>query len=258
MQSARLAKRSQLIGPAVSLIALLAIWAMASLVTQSDALPSPWIVAVRTATEVRTGALPWHLGITLARAVAAFLIAMSVGTAIGVALGGNQRADQLFGPWVTVALNMPALVTIILCYVWFGLNETAAVLAVVLNKIPTVAVALREGTRALDRGLEDVAAVYRFGFWKRLQHIVLPQLAPYIWGAVRNGLALTWKIVLVVEFIGRSNGVGFRMNLFFQQWDIAGVLVYALTFILVAQAFEVLVISPWQGWTERWRLEPAR
>ena len=258
MQSARLANPKPYLYPAVSLAALLAIWAIASLVAQSDALPAPWVVAARAATEARSGALFWHLGITLARVAAAFLIAMCAGTAIGIALGGNQRADQLVGPWLTVALNMPALVTIILCYVWFGLNETAAVLAVTLNKIPTVAVSLREGTRALDPGLEDVAAVYRFGFWTGLRHVVLPQLAPYIWGAVRTGLALTWKIVLVVEFIGRSNGVGFRMNLFFQQWDIAGVLVYALAFIIVAQAFEGLVIAPWQAWTERWRLEPAQ
>jgi len=258
MQSTRLADRTPFLYPALSLAALLAVWAVTSLVARSDALPTPWAVAERAATEARSGALLWHLGITLARVAVAFLIAMLVGTAIGIGLGGNRRADQLFGPWLTIALNMPALVTIILCYVWFGLNETAAVLAVTLNKIPTVAVSLREGTKTLDPNLEDVAGVYRFGFWTRLRHVVLPQLAPYIWGAVRTGLALTWKIVLVVEFIGRSNGVGFRMNLFFQQWDITGVLVYALAFIFVAQAFEGLVIAPWQAWSERWQLEPAR
>ena len=38
-----------------------------------------------------------------------------------------------------MGLNVPALVIIILCYVWFGLNEVAAIVAVSLNKIPMVA-----------------------------------------------------------------------------------------------------------------------
>ena len=48
-----------------------------------------------------------------------------------------------------VGLNVPALVTIILCYVWFGLNDTAAIVAVAINKIPTVIVTVREGARAV-------------------------------------------------------------------------------------------------------------
>ena len=33
--------------------------------------------------------------------------------------------------------------------------------------------------------------------------VYLPQLYPYLFGAARNGLALIWKIVLVVELLGR-------------------------------------------------------
>ena len=60
-------------------------------------------------------------------------------------------------------LNIPALVTIILCYVWFGLNDWAAILAVAINKIPTVIVTVREGARAVDPRLLEVARAYRLG-----------------------------------------------------------------------------------------------
>ena len=46
-----------------------------------------------------------------------------------------------------LGLNIPALVTAIVCYIWLGLGEVAAVTAVALNKIPTVVVMLREGAR---------------------------------------------------------------------------------------------------------------
>ena len=69
---------------------------------------------------------------------------------------------------------------------------------------------------------------------------MLPQLAPIIAAAARGGIALIWKIVLVVEFLGRSNGIGFKIHLYFQLFDVAMVLVYALSFVAVMLLIEAL------------------
>ena len=66
-------------------------------------------------------------------------------------MGRNERANVVLDDWLVLGLNVPALVIIILCYVWFGLNEVAAILAVSLNKIPMVAVIMREGSRAIEK-----------------------------------------------------------------------------------------------------------
>ena len=80
---------------------------------------------------------------------------------IGLAMGQMPALDRALDPWLIVLLNLPALVIIILAYVWFGLNEAAAIGAVALNKIPNVIVTLREGARALDPGLDEMARAYR-------------------------------------------------------------------------------------------------
>ena len=49
-----------------------------------------------------------------------------------------------------------------------------------------------------------------------MRHLALPELAPYFAAAARNGLALVWQIVLVVELLGRPNGVGFQLHVYFQ------------------------------------------
>lgn len=51
---------------------------------------------------------------------------------------------------LVVLLNIPAHVAIVLCYLWIGLNETAAITAVALNKTAMDAVSIREGVQALD------------------------------------------------------------------------------------------------------------
>jgi len=200
-----------------------------------------------------SGELVYHVGVTLARVVVSFGLAMVIGSAIGIFMGRNVKADTFFDSWQVLALNLPALVTIILCYIWFGLTEDAAITAVAINKIPNVAVTVREGAKAVSAELQEMAQVYRFGRWKTLRHVILPQLNPFLAASARSGLALVWKIVLVVELLGRSNGVGFQLHLFFQLFDVASLLAYAIAFIIVVQVIELLILQPWERAANRWR-----
>ena len=90
---------------------------------------------------------------------------MTLGTLIGLAMGRIRAFDQLADPWLLVLLNLPALVIIVLAYVWAGLTETAAIVAVALNKLPIATVTVREGARALDPTLNEMATVFRMGRW---------------------------------------------------------------------------------------------
>lgn len=239
---------------ALSIGLFLLVWQAGSLAAADPALfPGPGAVAGAVAREAADGTLFLHLGATLARVVASFLIAMALGTAIGLLMGMRPAANAWGDPWLVFFLNLPALVTIVLCYIWIGLTEAAAILAVSVNKIPLVAAMMREGARALDPALEDMARVHRMGWAARLRHVVLPQLGPQFAAAGRAGLALIWKIVLVVEFLGRSNGVGFQIYSFFQLFDVTSVLAYALAFILVVLAIETLILQPWERAANRWR-----
>lgn len=236
-----------------SLVALVAIWAAAAAIVHDRLLPSPAAVIGVLAREVESGALPHHVAMTLIRVVVSFVLAMVIGTAIGLAMGTSRSADRFFDSWLIFFLNLPALVIIILCYVWFGLTETAAVIAVAINKIPNVAVQLREGARSLSKDYAEMAHIYQLGWGKTLRHVTLPQLAPFFAAAARSGLALVWKIVLVVELLGRPNGVGYQLNIAFQLFDVAMILAYALAFIVVVQIIEMVLLQPLEARANRWR-----
>jgi NitT/TauT family transport system permease protein len=239
-----------------SLAGLLLLWSIAAALASSRFFPTPGEVLAIIIRETASGALLWHLGATLARVAASFAVAMAVGIAIGYAMGRSALTDQVLDPFLILFLNIPALVVIILAYIWIGLTEAAAIAAVAINKIPNVAVTIREGARALDRGLNDMAAAFRMSPGMRLRHVVLPQLQPYLAAATRSGIALIWKIVLVVELLGRSSGVGFQLNLYFQLFDVAGILAYTLTFVAVMLAIELAVIQPIEKHATRWRIKP--
>jgi len=112
---------------------------------------------------------------------------------------------------------------------------------------------LREGARTLDRDFGDMAKSFRLSTWRTLRHVVLPQLSPFFLIASRTGLALIWKIVLVVELLGRPDGIGYAIQVFFQLFDIRRLIAYALAFVAVVLAVEWGILQPLERRLTRWR-----
>jgi NitT/TauT family transport system permease protein len=238
----------------MSLAGLVALWWIASRAAAApQLLPAPEAVAGFAWKAVLSGEMPFNIGTTLLRVGAAFVLSMIAGTIAGYVAGRSSAANAVMDPWLIVTLNLPVLVVIILAYIWVGLNEVAAVLAVTIAKTPTVMVTIREGARALDPGLEDLALVYRIPPLRRLRRIVMPQLAPYLAAAGRSGLSITWKIVLIVELLGRPDGVGFVLNLYFQSFNVAGILAYGLVFAAIMLCAESVLLQPWERRANAWR-----
>jgi NitT/TauT family transport system permease protein len=240
-----------------SLAALIAIWALVAAMVQSRLLPGPLAVGAVTLADLRTGELPFQMSCTLARVIGSFAIAMLLGAIAGYAMGRSKALDRYADPWLIVLINIPALVTIIFAYIWIGLDETAAILAVAINKLPNVIVVMREGARALDPELDEMARAFKLSWLTRIRHVVIPQLAPYLAASSRSGLSIVWKIVLVVELIGRPNGVGFVLGSAFSLFDMARILSYAICFIALMLVIESLLVQPLERRANRWRRRPA-
>ena len=236
-----------------SILLLIAIWYFTALWWQNSMLPPPHAVLQKIWQEMLSGQLWHHLSATLTRVLISFVIAMLVGGILGITMGKSRVADQILDPWLIFFLNIPALVVIILSYVWFGLEELTAIFAIAINKIPNVVVTLREGARTLDKGYLEMARSFNLGRRKTLLYITLPQLLPFFAVAARSGLSLIWKIVLVVELLGRSNGVGFQLHLYFQLFDVTGILAYSLSFILIMLIIEYGLLQPLERRINRWR-----
>ena len=194
---------------------------------------------------------------TLLRASVAFAVAMALGTALGILLGRRIWLDRLFSGWLLVGLNLPAIVVAIIFYIWLGLTETALVTAVIINKLPLVITTVREGVRSLSPDYDELSSALRLSAMRRLRLVVFPQLLPFILAAARTGLSLIWKIVLVFEVLGSDGGVGYRVSVMFQFFDITGILAYTAAFIMVVLAFEYGALRPLERKVLRWRADQA-
>src|SRR5262249_49150922 len=132
----------------LSLVGALAVWQGVAAVADPSLLPGPVVVLARMWRALVAGELLYHLAVTFGCVTGSFVLAMAMGTGLGVLMGRHRGVDLSLDGALILGLNIPALVTAIVCYIWLGLGEVAAVTAVALNKIPTVVVTLREGARA--------------------------------------------------------------------------------------------------------------
>ncbi|WEK05380.1 MAG: ABC transporter permease subunit [Candidatus Devosia phytovorans] len=215
--------------------------------------PTPIAVVQEFFQLATQGRLLTDLGKTLFRAGLAFILAMLIGTALGIALGRQSWLDRLFSGWLIVGLNLPAIVVAIVLYIWLGLTDLALVLAVIVNKVPLVITTIREGVRSFSADYDELARALRLSRWRRLKLVFLPQLTPFVLAAARTGLSLIWKIVLVFEVLGSDGGVGYRVSVLFQFFDITGILAYAAAFILVVVALEYGLLRPLEKKLLQWR-----
>ena len=232
---------------------LLLIWQLLAIWVAHRLFPTPIDVFIELVELAGKKRIFEDMGKTLSRAAIAFVVAMLFGILIGGLLGRFRSLDRLFANWVLIGLNIPAIVVAITCYIWLGLSEFALILAVVINKTPLVSVTIREGVRSLDHGFGELAQVYRVPFQRQVQHFIIPQLMPYVLTAARTGLSLIWKIVLVFEVLGSDGGVGFRIGIFFQTFNITGILAYTSAFMMVVILLEYLVLRQAEKRVLGWR-----
>jgi NitT/TauT family transport system permease protein len=236
----------------VSYGSIVLLWIVGSR-AMGDVLPGPLEVLAFIGREIENGRLAFHVAVTTRRVLIAFAIALTAGIALGALMGRSKRADDLLQGWLIVTLTVPRILLFVVAYLTAGLNDRALIVALVVTVLPTIVVTIREGTRALDGGLIEMARAFRRSDVQVWRSVILPQLMPFVVGTARGALALSWKMVVLGELLGRTSGVGYQISFYFQFFNMNGILAYGVT-MMALLAFIDLVVMGWvQRRAFRWR-----
>lgn len=237
----------------VSLLVLLVVWQLASMAFTDRYVPRPWVTFAAMSDLIRSGDLLKHFGFTMTRMLGSFAIAMTIGTVLGTLMGLYRRGEQMLDMWVMVGLTIPSLCYIIVSFMWLGLNDRGAVLAIAWTTFPSIAINIWQGVKAIDQRLIDMARVFRSSGTRRIVKVVIPQVLPYLMAAARFGLGVVWKVTVFVEVLGGSDGVGYMLNYSFQMFNMADVFAWTISFTIVMLVIELLVLKPIEHRLFSWR-----
>lgn len=236
----------------LGLAALLLCWPLATWGLGAELFPGPLATLRFLAGESARGTLWGHVGITLWRVLAAFGLALGLGSALGWWLGASKGASNFFAAWLGLLLSVPRLLVLVVAFIVVGLNDRALILAITLILLPGVAVQVREGVRGLDPRLSELSAVFRLTPAQRAWSVVAPQLAPALLGTARVTLSLAWKMVVFGEVFGRTSGVGYMISFYFQGFEMRGILAYGLVMTLIMSVLDA-GLSALGGRSYRWQ-----
>jgi NitT/TauT family transport system permease protein len=194
-----------------------------------------------------------QFAISITRLTVGFLIAVALGTIIGLAMGRSKRVDAFFHDWVMAVLAMPALVWALFFGIVFGTSHLAPVLTVILAGIPFVIINVREGVRNTPKELVDMATSFDVPSDRITRHVLMPSLMPFFFAAMRYAYSIGWKGLVVAEVFASQVGMGWTIKFWYDAHRAKGVIGYAIFFIIFAMGLEKLVFDPLARRAFKWR-----
>ena len=236
-----------------SIVAMMIVWWLMTFFFSASLVPRPFETLLEVASIVTSGSFFSEMGATLRRVGVGFGIAMSISIPLGILMGTVKWLENFFEPPVILGLTMPGLVWAVMAIMFFGLNETSAYAAVAVTILPMLAISLWQGTKSIEKDLIDMSTAFHASAWSKVVDVILPQLISHILAAIRYGLGLAWKVVVVVEMFGFSNGVGYQVVRGFNVFSMKTVLAWAITFLVVMIVIEFGIIGWLESRVTRWR-----
>lgn len=190
---------------------------------------------------------------TLRRVAIGFVASTILGVVVGVAMGSSPWWQGVLKPWALAALAVPGPVAIIFATLLIGISEMSVLIALVFIVTPYASNIVVSAVAGRDHALDEMAQVFKYSRAKRLRHVVLPQLLPALFAAMRTSFALSWKLVVVIEAIGASRGIGTQISRSFRLLDVASGIAWAALFVIVMWLIDALVFQRVERHLYRWR-----
>lgn len=216
-----------------SLIVILVLWQVVYTFWApfAEAFTSPTLLAIETAALVESMRWTTHLYATMRHVFGGFIATVVIGSVFGIALGWYEFWERAFQDYLTFFLVMPSIFAAIFAAMWFGIGDTAPMVASVVIAFPFLAQNVYEGTKNIDNELIDAGRAFNVSKRRMIRRVIIPSILPAWFAGVRYALALSWKISNLTEFIASGEGIGYMIRFEMKVLDLAGTLSWVVFFV---------------------------
>jgi nitrate/nitrite transport system permease protein len=200
----------------VGMALLIGLWAVVSSTVSKD-LPSP----LKTWKESKLYIVdPWEkrgemdqgilrmAAYSLVRVAKGFLLAILIGTPLGLGLGSSPLLSRMFDPVIQVLRPISPLAWLPLGLVLFRQSEPAALFTIALCSMWPTVINTMQGVRSIPQDYLNVAKVLRLSPWKAFTKVLVPATLPYMFSGFRLSLGLAWLVIVAAEMLTGTPGVG--------------------------------------------------
>lgn len=146
---------------------------------------------------------------SLKRLAAGYAIGAGIGIAVGMVMGASPRIRRTVEPLVEILRATPPIAVVPAAIVILGLGDSMRITVIAFGVLFPVLVNSVDGVRAVSPEARDTASLLGLGFIERILRIYFPAALPSIFAGLRVALSIGLVMVVISEFVGGSDGIGY-------------------------------------------------
>jgi NitT/TauT family transport system permease protein len=202
-------KLKKILPPLAVLIALIALWWIVVVRTESVIFPTPLQVVTGTLELAEDGTLWEHIGASLFRVGTGFGLAAAVAIPLGLWMGRVDGAYITLNPIFQILRPISPIAWIPLAILWFGVGNLSPIFLIFIASVFPMIVQTAAGVHTIER--RYLRAAENFGVSKTVlfRQVIIPAVLPEIIVGMRISLGVAWLVVVAAEMIALRSGLGY-------------------------------------------------
>ena len=184
------------------------LWWAASRLIGPRMVPSPASVYLRAGNLWADGVV-LHLVVSLWRAGAGLVLALVIGSALGLVMAHSSRWNRILHPLVYLTYPIPKTALLPVLLLLFGLGDSSKILLVTLIVIFQVIVSVRGAALSIPREHYHHITSLGAGPWQRFRHVTLPAILPELFTNTKVSVGTALSILFFSEGYGTDLGIGY-------------------------------------------------
>jgi len=250
--------KNKILPPLIAVAVVLAAWSLLyPVVDNPSKLPSPADVWGAVEDQWVKGTLLSYIWGSVSRGLLGFLLALVIGTPLGLVVARVKFVRAAFGPILSGLQSLPSVAWVAPAVIWLGLDNSVMFTVILLGAVPSIANGLVSGVDQVPplflRAGRTLGATGLRGTW----HIVMPAALPGYVAGLKQGWAFSWRSLMAAEIIAQSPDMGMGLGQLLEvgrtNSDMATVFLAILLILFVGIAIDLLIFSPLERWVLRSR-----
>jgi len=203
------------------------------------------------------GQIEKHFYVSATAFLAGLGLSVVVGLPLGLIMGRSAILENLLDPYVTAANATPRIVFLPLLILWFGIGIWSKILIVFAGAVFPLLINTYIGVKNVNRVLVNVVRSFGANEWQLMKIVVLPNSVPYIIAGLRLAIGRAILGVVVGEFFGSSEGLGYMIASAATNYKVDVVFVGVAIFMALSVIL-TLAVKHLESRLARWRPETAK
>lgn len=231
------------------------IWYLFSRILGSALLPPPHTIIARSWELITEEGFGSNLTSSLTRLLGGFLLALAAGAGVGLLIAYNDWWQNLLQVPLQFVTSLPTISLAVMTLILFGISPVGPVLVTMLVALPYIARNVAQGITGVDRRLIVMSEAFGRTRAQIVKDILIPSSILSTLGGARLAFAAAWRMELLAEVFGSSQGIGFHIRRSFESYDTQSMLAWTVLFVAVMLVFENLILRRIDRWAGRWRMQ---